>query len=116
MPVGITKIRSLYIATQATWDTDPDSDGSDYRFVHARDFSPAPDYGEPIRRELQDDTVDSAGIIPGAEGGTFSFKTELRGPGTAAAATVAAIHGEMGLSLLAIFGSVNLGTGRTFSA
>jgi len=116
MAVGISRIKSLYVATQSTWATDPDADGSDYRFVHARDFSPAPDFGEPIERELQDDTFDSSGIIPGAEGGAFSFKTELRGSGTAAASTVAAIHGEMGLSLLAQFGAVNLGTGTTFSA
>ena len=68
----------------------PDADGSDYRFVHARDITPAPDYGEAIRRELQDDTFDSAGIIHGAQGGSISFKTELRGPGTPAADGVTA--------------------------
>lgn len=116
--MGSSRIRSVYMATENTFSTDPSPTGSGYRFVHAADIEIAPSFGEAIERTVQDDTLDHPGTIIGAQGGTFGFATELRGPGANAAASdgVAAVHGEVGLSLKAIFGACNLGTGTAFGA
>jgi hypothetical protein len=113
---GNSKIRGVFKATETTFATDPDLDGSSYRFVHAADIQPAPDFGEAIERTVQDNQAEHAGIVVGAQGGTFSHKSEVKGPGSAAvaASTIAASRGEEGKSLKAILGSERLGTGTTF--
>lgn len=116
--MGVSKRKSVYIASEAEFSVDPDADGSSYRFVHASDAAPAPSYGEAIQRTIQDNTLNDPGILPGAQGGTVAFKTEVRGPGEDAAAGDGdtAVHGEMGLSIAKILGGVSLGAGTTFAA
>lgn len=113
-----TRIRSVYMATESTFSADPSPNGSGYRFIHAADIDISPSFGEPIERTVQDDTLDHPGTIIGAQGGTFGFAAELRGPGAenAAGDGQVAVHGESGPSLRACFGAANLGTGTTFLA
>lgn len=117
--MALELIKELFMFTpESTFSVDGSANGSLYRFVHAGEISQSPEYGEPLQRNQQDSSIVAQKIVVGAQGGEVTFKTEARGPGSAAAAgnAVTATHGEMGLSLRATMGDVDLDTGTTFSA
>ena len=114
-----SKIRSVYEQPEASFSAGPSpSTGSSMRFIHAREIAPAPDAGESIPLDFQNDTVDDPGVAIGAPGGTIAFGAYARGPGAAAAATdgVAATDGEVGRLLRAAFGDAHYPEGSTFDA
>lgn len=117
--MALTKAHSLYMARpEVTFSTDLSANGSGYAFIHAGEINQNPEYGEPLQRNQQDSSIVPQKVVIGAQGGSVTFKTEARGVLTANAAadTVTATHGEMGLSLRATMGAVNLDTGTTFAA
>lgn len=114
-----SKIRAVYQETEASFSAGPSvADGSSMRFIHASSPAPAPDWGEVIQKDEQNDTLDDPGVIIGAPGGTFSFSVKGRGPGSANAALagVAAQYGEVGRSLRAVFGAGSLPEGAVAAA
>lgn len=117
--MALTKAHSLYMARpEVTFSTDLSANGSGYAFIHAGEIAQTPEYGEPIVRNQQDSSIVPQKVVIGAQGGQITFKTEARGVTTANAADdgTTASHGEMGLSLRATMGDVDLDVGTTFAA
>lgn len=107
------KLSKLYVAPESSFGTEPDADGSDYKFLKAVEITPFIPSAEVIERPgMTGDLVRQAHVV-GPKGGTFSFKLELKGSGTAAGAATLAIASEASPILLSCLGGVTRGTGAT---
>lgn len=107
------KIQALWGMHEVTFATDPDSDGSDYKFLKVAGevvFTPS---AEVLPRPGQTNDLVQQEHVIGAKGGTLSFPLEMKGSGTPAASAVAAIASESSPVLEAMLGSVTRGTGTT---
>lgn len=105
------KLAALYCKDEATFATDPSANGSAYKHLktaYDMTFTPSQDVVE--RSGLTNQMTRQAHVM-GAKAGTVAFKLEVKGSGTAAVSTVAAIAAEADLILQAIFGTVTRGTG-----
>lgn len=105
------KLSKLFGMHEATFGTDPDADGSDYKHLKClpdMTFQPTQDVIE--REGLVGDLVTQKHVL-GPQGGKLSFKLELKGSGTAAGSAVAAIASEASAVMEAAWGSVTRGTG-----
>ncbi len=107
------KLAGLYAMHETVFATEPDADGSDYKFIKATEISPFSPSADVIERPgMVRDLVRQPHVL-GPKGGSFSFKTELKASGTAAADAVAAIASESSPFLESVLGSVTRGTGTT---
>lgn len=107
------KLSRLYAALETTFGTDPDTDGSDYKFLKALPdmaFTPGIDVVE--RPGLINDLTRLPHVM-GAKGGTLQFKLEVKGSGTPG--TGLCVAAEADPILEALFGTVTRGTGSTIS-
>jgi hypothetical protein len=110
------KLSALWAMLEAAFSVDPDSDGSDYKFMKAAfdmSFTPAMDIIP------QDGLMNSMTRAPhqmGAKGGALTFKLDVKGSGTVATDEVAAIAAEADIILQSVFGSVTRGTGSRIVA
>jgi hypothetical protein len=105
-----TNIRSLYVAEEVAFGTDPDADGSDYVYLHAETDLPTFVY-EMVENALQNDRLVKSAPDVGGQKGSFSFKAPLRANGANAGAGAAAP--ELDLVLKHCIGAVTRGTGTT---
>ncbi len=107
------KLAALWACPEVTFNTDPDADGSDYKFLKVAGeiaFQPAADV---LPRPGQTNDLVVQEHVIGAKGGTISFPLEMKGSGTPAASAVVAIASESSPILLAAMGQVLRGTGTT---
>lgn len=104
-------ISALWAMHEASYKTDPDADGSDYKHIKTigPTFQPTADVLE--RPGQINDLVRQDHVI-GVKGGKISFKMEMKASGTAAGSATAAIASESSPILESVFGSVTRGTGR----
>lgn len=112
--MSLHKLDALYFAVESSFATDPSANGSGYAFVHAQDITVKLER-KVIERPLQNNTITRNTHTMGGYKSTLTFKTEMRGTGTAAASTVAAIDGEVGKLLKAVFGTQDKDTGSLVS-
>lgn len=107
------KLSRLYAALETTFGTDPDSDGSDYKFLKAlpdMTFQPQVDVVE--RPGLMNDLTRLPHVM-GAKAGQLNFKLEVKGSGTPG--TGLCVAAEADPILEALFGTVSHGTGSTIN-
>jgi len=107
------KIAALWMAQETTFATDPDADGSDYKFLKvAGDITFQPN-ADVLERPGQTNDLTTQDHVVGAQGGTLSFPLEMKASGTAAVSAVAAIASESSPIIEAVLGAVTRGTGTT---
>lgn len=110
------KISALWGMQEVTFSTDPDSDGSDYKFLKvAGDITFQPNADVLERPGQTNDLVRQEHVV-GAKGGTLSFPLEMKASGTPAVDATPAIAAEASQILEAVLGSVTRGTGTTVGA
>lgn len=110
------KIAALWGMHEVTFGTDPDTDGSDYKFMKiAGEASFLPQAEVQPRPGLTNALVQQDHVV-GAKGGTLSFALEMKASGTPAVSATAAIASESSPILEGYFGSVTRGTGTTAAA
>lgn len=106
-------LAATYAKKESSFGTDPSASGSAMTFIKTLiDASFEPMYDVIERDGLTSDLVRLPHVI-GAKRGKLTFKTEVKGSGTAAASAVAAIAGESDEMLQCAFGTVTRGTGTT---
>lgn len=113
----LTKLGALWVKAEATFSTDPDTDGSSYAMVPAEGVTVTLTK-PPIEREVQRSGLgQSISSTPGQKGGTVAFKIPLHGLATAGASGVAAALDPWLDALIKACGySVNLDTGTAVIA
>lgn len=109
-------INTLYAAQETTFATDPDADGSDYKFLKTVGDVAVDLDNEVIERPGNTGTLTRQPAVAGVKGGKVAFKLELKASGTPAASGVAATASEASPLLEAALGSVFRGTGDTTQA
>jgi hypothetical protein len=109
-------IQQLYAMHEVSYATDPDADGSDYKFiktVEPASFTPAVEVIE--RPGMTGDLVRQEHVL-GAKGGQLTFKVEMKGAGTPASDNTASIASESSPFIEAACGTVFRGTGSIVAA
>lgn len=103
------KLTKLFAALEDTFGTDPDADGSDYKFLPTLGDIVFQPQMEVIQREGQVNKFTRQSHVMGAKKGTLTFKLYLKASGLAAAVTAAAAAECDGI-LQSLFGNVTRGT------
>lgn len=104
-------IGSLFVKSEATFNTDPDPDGSDYLHVKAAPGATFQPVQNIVEREGFIETMNRIPHVMGGMGGTLQFQLELKGSGTPATGLANAAESD---ELLAAFlGGKFAGTGTT---
>lgn len=98
---------------ESAFATEPDSDGSDYKWIKVLPDSTWQPTMDVIARPALINDMTRLPHVMGAKGGAVTLKIEVKGSGTAATDNVAAIAAEMDPFLQALFGTVVRGTGDT---
>lgn len=110
------KIRSLFVAEEVTFGTDPSADGSGYVYLHAEAELPKWGY-EMVANPLQNDRLVPSAPEVGAKKASLSIKIPLRGSGTPSAPPATpAIAAETDLLVKQILGSVQRGQSSAVTA
>lgn len=109
------KLSALWGMKEGTFATDPDTDGSDYKFLKSSEMSFTPEK-EVIELAALVADITRLPHVMGAKGGKLSFKLELKGSGTAAIIATPAIAPESDAILETALGTVARGTGSTVVA
>jgi hypothetical protein len=109
------KIRSLYVAQESTFGTDPSVSGALYKYLHAEAEMPKFGY-ELVANTLQNDRLVASPPDIGVQKASLALKVPLRGSGTPAGNATSAIAAELDEILTAIFGTVTRGQGSTVTA
>lgn len=105
------KLAALYGMQETTFALEPSSNGSLYKHLKAAydmTFTPMQDV---VERSGLTNQMTRQPHVMGGKAGTIAFKLEVKGSGTAAVSTVAAIAAEADALLQTLFGSVTRGTG-----
>lgn len=110
------KIQGLWGMPETTFETDPDSDGSDYKFLKVEGDVTFQPMADVLPRDGQTNDLTTQDHVIGAKSGTLSFTLDLKASGTPAGSATAAIDSEAGPLLKAALGSQTLGTGTTVAA
>lgn len=109
------KLSALWAMLEVTFGTDPDTDGSDYKFLKSAfdmAFVPMVDI---IEQSGLTNSLTRQKHVLGAKAGTLTFKLDVKGSGTPATDEVSSVAPEASDILEALFGSKTVGVGSAIT-